>query len=147
MTSYSFNNPKGMLDGSDKQNNTQIQKNHWLYKLCIHIIILCLLFNMVVRPDLSMFGILVIFVWIYIGNDIQKDKIVIDGVSTMMVIFFAGLYLYESYQNIIILMQMNVYDVFPWINKITTWFSGIPWTFFYTFENNCSLYILKTTFI
>jgi len=136
MTSFSFDNPEGMLDSPDKQNNPQTEKkNHWIFKLCAHIIIISLLLSMLII--IHAFDIIVVPLSIWLGRMIQTNKLIIKGSNRIFFILFTGMMIFYAYILVWLAIQMDMYHISSWIESINNWFSGIPWTFFYlSFQQN-----------
>lgn len=124
MSSYSFNNPRETkYDSSDENEQQNKRKNHWFYKLCPHIIIISSLLDILNKPD-NGFVIMVTLMWIWLGSSIQKNKIIIEGISAGIIIYLGIFSLYDIYQSVNILIQRDIYESYPIIKNIIHWFTG-----------------------
>lgn len=121
MSSYSFNNPKEILDDSDKQNNPQTgEKNHWIFKLCAHSITISILLSMliIIHP----FDIIVVPLTIWLGSRIQRNKFIVKGSYRIFFILFTGMMIFYSYILVWFVIQTDMYHISSWIQRINALF-------------------------
>lgn len=118
MSSYSPMGPQGMMETQNNENRPQsTEKNHWVIKLCPHVMIISLLLNVMIKYDV--FYLLMAVFWIWMGRNIQKNLFVISKFSGRFLIIISLLEIPTIYKNL-----QKVPEVFPWTKEIMNWFTG-----------------------
>lgn len=94
-----------MEDATPKNQNPQvILKNPWWVKLIPHVVIISQLLNLLINKN--WFSLIVVFLWIWYGNKLQKNKIIETKFLRFILLFLAIVNIPNIVSKFITILQM-----------------------------------------
>ncbi len=97
----------------NNQNPPLILKNPWWVKITPHIVIISELLNLLI--DKNWISLIVVFLWIWYGNKLQKNKIIANDILKLL---------------LILIVTINIPSLLSKLPKILQMLSALLWAFF-----------------
>jgi len=107
------------------------QKNPWWVNIMMHIWIISMLPSMIVSR--SFFSILILMYFVYLGNQVQKNKIILNEISKTAIIIMIAFNIYSDIKSVKII-----------INWLTTFFSWVIFLIRFNLEKKYQYFMIHT---
>jgi|GEM_PF-5909192 len=85
---------------------TKMMKNPWWVKVMPHYFILCIILDAVCDKKIGIFNLFILFVWMWMGSIIQRDKIILSKIYRICLLL------------LVVLDAPNVIRFIQWISAL-----------------------------